>query len=239
MSAIPSRVFDIPEVPHPNLERSFFERRSLINGILNIAAWIIALVACVPLFSVLIMLIMRGSQRIGWDVFTELPPTAFEIGGGFGNAIMGTVVMVGLGALLSVPIGILAATFLSEVSPDSKISQVARFCAKTLTGLPSILAGVFAYASVVLLTGTVLRSGGRGRSRPSDGPYRDAYGRRGHENGASHHEGCRFWNGMHSVPSGVEGSNPYCDAGNHNGSNVSRGPGCRRNRAIALYGAVQ
>ncbi len=154
MSAIPSRVFDIPEVPHPNLERSFFERRSLINGILNIAAWIIALVACVPLFSVLIMLIMRGSQRIGWDIFTELPPTAFEIGGGFGNAIMGTVVMVGLGALLSVPIGILAATFLSEVSPDSKISQVARFCAKTLTGLPSILAGVFAYASVVLLTGT-------------------------------------------------------------------------------------
>src|SRR5271157_20842 len=154
MSAIPSRAADILEVPLPELERSFFERRSLINGILNIATWLIAVVACIPLFSVLIMLIMRGSQRIGWDIFTELPPTAFEIGGGFGNAIMGTFVMVGLGALLSVPIGILAATFLSEVSPDSKISHVARFCAKTLTGLPSILAGVFAYASVVLITGT-------------------------------------------------------------------------------------
>ncbi|MGO9569290.1 MAG: phosphate ABC transporter permease PstA [Desulfomonilaceae bacterium] len=154
MSAIPSRAAEIPEVPLPKLERSFFEKRSLINSILNIATWLIALVACVPLFSVLIMLIMRGSQRIGWDIFTELPPTAFEIGGGFGNAIMGTFVMVGIGALLSVPIGIFAATFLSEVSPDSKISHVARFCAKTLTGLPSILAGVFAYASVVLITGT-------------------------------------------------------------------------------------
>jgi phosphate transport system permease protein len=52
-----------------------------------------------------------------------------------------------------VPLGILAAVFLAEFSPDSKISEVARFCAKTLTGLPSILAGVFAYAAVVLVTG--------------------------------------------------------------------------------------
>jgi phosphate transport system permease protein len=145
---------DVSQAPMPKLERSFFSRRSLVNEILNIAAWIIAIVACLPLFSVLIMLVLRGSQRLSWDLFTELPPTAFEIGGGFGNAIMGTFVMVGIGALLSVPIGILAATFLSEFAPDSKISHVARFCAKTLTGLPSILAGVFAYASVVLITGT-------------------------------------------------------------------------------------
>lgn len=154
MGAIPARVVDSPEVTLPKLERSFFEHRSLVNGIMDIAAWLIAIIACFPLFSVLIMLIMRGSRRISWEIFTELPPTAFEMGGGFGNAIMGTLVMVGLGALLSVPIGILAATFLSEFSPDSKISHVARFCAKTLTGLPSILAGVFAYATVVLVTGT-------------------------------------------------------------------------------------
>ncbi len=62
--------------------------------------------------------------------------------------------MVGIAMLLSVPLGILAAVFLAEFGPDNKISQVARFCAKTMTGLPSILAGVFAYAAVVLLTGT-------------------------------------------------------------------------------------
>jgi phosphate transport system permease protein len=113
-----------------------------------------ACLACVPLFSVLIMLIIRGSQRLSWSIFTELPPTAFEAGGGFGNAIVGTLVMVGIAMLLSVPLGIFAAVFLSEFGPDSKISQVARFCAKTMTGLPSILAGVFAYAAVVLVTGT-------------------------------------------------------------------------------------
>jgi phosphate transport system permease protein len=121
---------------------------------LSLGTWILAVFACLPLFSVLIMLIIRGSERISWEALTALPPTAFEVGGGFGNAILGTVFMVGIGMVLSVPIGILCAVFLSEFSPDSKISHTARFCIKTLTGLPSILAGVFAYAAVVLVTGT-------------------------------------------------------------------------------------
>ncbi|MFZ5453601.1 MAG: phosphate ABC transporter permease PstA [Thermodesulfobacteriota bacterium] len=142
------------EVTHEDLEKSFFEPRSLFSNSLSILTWVMAILACVPLFSVLIMLIIRGSQRLSWAIFTELPPTAFEMGGGFGNAIVGTVVMVGLAMVLSVPLGILAAVFLAELGPDSRIAAIARFCAKTLTGLPSILAGVFAYAAVVLLTGT-------------------------------------------------------------------------------------
>ena len=130
------------------------EPRTLFSSILSAITWIMAVFSCIPLFSVLIMLIIRGSQRLSWSIFTELPPTAFEIGGGFGNAIIGTFVMVGLAMLLSVPLGIFAAVFLAEFGADSKISQVARFCAKTMTGLPSILAGVFAYAAVVLATGT-------------------------------------------------------------------------------------
>jgi phosphate transport system permease protein len=138
----------------PKLQRSLTERRSLINIILNTGTWIVAIVACIPLFSVLIMLIIRGGSRLSLDLFTELPPTAFEIGGGFGNAIVGTLVMVGIGILISVPMGILAAILLAEFEPDDKVAQVTRFCAKTLTGMPSILAGVFAYAAVVLVTGT-------------------------------------------------------------------------------------
>ena len=76
------------------------------------------------------------------------------MGGGFGNALVGTVVVVGIGGLISIPIGVLAAVFLAELGPDGRLAQVARFATKTLTGLPSILAGVFAYAVVVLLTGT-------------------------------------------------------------------------------------
>ncbi len=142
------------ETERPNLEKNHLERRSLFNGALNILTWSIAVMACLPLFSVLVMLIVRGSRRLSWSLFTELPPTAFEMGGGFGNAILGTVVMVGIAMLLSVPLGIMAAVFLAEFAPDSRIAAVTRFCAKTLTGLPSILAGVFAYAAVVLLTGT-------------------------------------------------------------------------------------
>jgi phosphate transport system permease protein len=61
---------------------------------------------------------------------------------------------VGIAALISVPFGIFAAVFLAELGSESKVAEAVRFCAKTLTGLPSILAGVFAYAAVVLLTGT-------------------------------------------------------------------------------------
>jgi phosphate transport system permease protein len=100
------------------------------------------------------MLLWRGGAKLSWHVFAELPPTAFEDGGGFGNAIVGTLVMVGIAALISVPFGVLAAVFLAEFGPDSKLAAAVRFCAKTLTGLPSILAGVFAYAVVVLSTGT-------------------------------------------------------------------------------------
>jgi phosphate transport system permease protein len=62
--------------------------------------------------------------------------------------------MVGIAALIAIPVGILAAIFLAELGPNSKLANAARFAAKTLTGLPSILAGVFAYAMVVLTTGT-------------------------------------------------------------------------------------
>ncbi|HJY81843.1 MAG TPA: phosphate ABC transporter permease PstA [Candidatus Binatia bacterium] len=138
----------------PALEKSLSDSRTLISVLLSIGTALVAVIACIPLFSVLIMLIWRGGARFGWQLFTEVPPTAFEDGGGFGNAIVGTLLMVGLAALISVPFGILAAVFLAELGPDSKVAETVRFCAKTLTGLPSILAGVFAYAAVVLLTGS-------------------------------------------------------------------------------------
>ncbi|WGV20811.1 MULTISPECIES: phosphate ABC transporter permease PstA [unclassified Pseudomonas] len=137
----------------PSLQRKL-EGRSLRSLVLTTLAWFAALVASVPLISVLYMLITRGGARLNLEVFTELPPTGFEMGGGFGNAMAGTFVMVGIAAAIAVPVGILAAVFLAELGPDSKLANAARFAAKMLTGLPSILAGVFAYALVVMTTGT-------------------------------------------------------------------------------------
>jgi len=137
----------------PSLQRKL-EGRSLRSLVLTTLAWCAALVASVPLVSVLYMLITRGGARLNLEVFTELPPTGFEMGGGFGNAMVGTFVMVGIAAAIAVPVGILAAVFLAELGPDSKLANAARFAARMLTGLPSILAGVFAYALVVMTTGT-------------------------------------------------------------------------------------
>jgi phosphate transport system permease protein len=137
----------------PSLQRKL-EGRSLRSMLLSTLVWGSAFVASVPLFSVLYMLITRGGARLSLEAFTELPPAGFETGGGFGNALVGTFFMVGIAAAIAIPIGILAAIFLAELGPGSKLANIARFAAKTLTGLPSILAGVFAYAMVVLTTGT-------------------------------------------------------------------------------------
>src|SRR5215475_4905248 len=142
------------DVEQPQLQYSLSDRRALISTLLSILTGAMTVLACVPLFSVLLMLLWRGGIKLSWQLFTELPPTAFEEGGGFGNAIVGTLMMVGIAAALSVPFGVLAAVFLAELGPESKLAETVRFCAKTLTGLPSILAGVFAYAAVVVLTGT-------------------------------------------------------------------------------------
>lgn len=142
-----------PSIDPERLKRSWLRPHTFLSGLLSGLTWLIALLACVPLFSLLYMLVVKGGSRLNLAVFTELPPAAFDAGGGFGNAIVGTAVMVGIAALLSVPIGILIAVYLSEFGKQTRIARVARFCIKTLTGMPSILAGVFAYAAIVLLTG--------------------------------------------------------------------------------------
>lgn len=154
MSQSMTSAVSMPVLELPKLQRNLTERRSVVNNIFTISTWVVAVIACIPLFSVLILLIIQGGSRLSLDLFTQLPPSAFQIGGGFGNAIVGTLVMVGIGVLISVPVGILAAIFLAEFDPNSKVAQTTRFCAKTLTGMPSILAGVFGYAAVVMTTRT-------------------------------------------------------------------------------------
>lgn len=135
------------------LQRRRFERRAFTSYVLNTLLAALALLACFPLFSVIYMLIARGGARLNLEALLSLPPSAFEQGGGFGNAILGTATMVSLGVLLSLPVGMLAAIYCAEIGRSDRLSQLARFCAKTLSGMPSILAGVFAYAIVVLVLG--------------------------------------------------------------------------------------
>lgn len=128
-----------------------WKTRSLRNSLMNWVSGGIALIACLPLLSLLGMVIYRGSRALSWSSFVELPPAPMQEGGGFGNAMVGTITMVSIAALLAVPSGILTAIFLAFLGPDSKLAEAVRFVARVLSGLPSILAGVFAYAMVVLV----------------------------------------------------------------------------------------
>ncbi|MFY9655776.1 MAG: phosphate ABC transporter permease PstA [Methylocystis sp.] len=136
-----------------NLSKNPFEARSLFNVLLTIGAWLVALLGAVPLFSVVYMLVAKGGARLGLELFTGLPPAGFEEGGGIGNAIQGTLVTVGIASLISIPVSLFAAIYLSEMRPDGRLAKLTRFLAKVLTGFPSILAGVFVYAAVVLAMG--------------------------------------------------------------------------------------
>jgi len=136
-----------------DLERSLRRPRSLFSWAMSVLTGAMTIAALVPLFSVLYLLVTRGGKLITLSALTELPPAALAPGGGFGNAIVGTAVMVAIAAALSVPLGILAAIFIAEFGSDSRTAATVQFSAKVLTGLPSILAGVFAYAAVVVLTG--------------------------------------------------------------------------------------
>ena len=127
--------------------------RSLGNRILTGVCITLTAVALVPLVSILYLVIKNGWPLLSWSLFTTLPPAAGMTAGGFGNAIIGTLVMVGLGLLLSAPPAVLAAVYICEYAPSSRLSVAVRFVAKLLTGIPSIICGVFAFAAVVVATG--------------------------------------------------------------------------------------
>jgi phosphate transport system permease protein len=148
-----TKTVPIQTLPPPDLELRLRKPRTLISASLSVIAGIMSVMAMVPLASVLIMLIWRGGQRLSLQLFTELPPAAGMDGGGIGNALLGTLLMVGIASLVAVPVGILASIFLAEFGLQSKTASVVRFLAKVLSGLPSVLAGLFAYATIVIFTG--------------------------------------------------------------------------------------
>ncbi len=136
-----------------SLKKNPSSPRTLFGLFMSGVAGLFTLMAVVPLFIILTYLLQKGISSLRWQVFTELPPPPLVPGGGFGNAILGTVIMVGIGALISVPIGVMAAIYLSEFS-EGKLADWIRFATNVLSGVPSIIIGVFAYSTIVLTTKT-------------------------------------------------------------------------------------
>ena len=138
-----------------DLHKSLFRGRALFSAICTGVTGMLVLVAVIPLFSVLIMLIHRGVSTFNGAFFTDSAPYAMQAeGGGVGNAIVGSLTMVIIASLISIPAAILSAIYLAEINPHSRLSNGVRFAAKILTGLPSIIAGVFIFGLLVLTFNT-------------------------------------------------------------------------------------
>ncbi|MDF5732688.1 MAG: phosphate ABC transporter permease PstA [Rhizonema sp. PD38] len=135
-----------------NLNRSPTSPRTLFSTVMTVLAFVCGVLALLPLLAVLSYVLIKGFSSLNLSIFTDLPPVAGQLqGGGFGNAIIGTLIMVGIGTVISIPVGVLAAIYLTEFS-SKEISRWIRFATNVLSGVPSIIAGVFAYAVVVLTT---------------------------------------------------------------------------------------
>jgi phosphate transport system permease protein len=134
------------------LEQSYSKPRTAIGLGLTTLAFILLGVALVPLFLVLAYVIIKGGQRINFDLFTGIIPAA-GLEGGIGPAIVGTAMVVGIACLISIPFGVLAGVYLSEFSAGRTAKWI-RFATNVLSGVPSIIMGLFAYGVVVLTTDT-------------------------------------------------------------------------------------
>ncbi len=135
------------------LTRSGTSMRNLFATGMSILVAVFTLVTLIPLAAVIFDVAREGIGLLSLDLFTQLPPPPGLSEGGFGHAIIGTLITLGIGALLSVPFGVMAAVYLTEFGRGTRIAYWVRFAANVLSGVPAILAGLFAYGVVVLTTG--------------------------------------------------------------------------------------
>jgi phosphate transport system permease protein len=121
--------------------------RNLFDRGMTTLAFALTILGILPLVSVLWNIVTKGFSGLTGAMFTQ--PI---IDDGFANAIAGTLTMVAIGACLSIPIGIATGIYLAEYEPTGKINRGIRFMTTILTGVPSIVVGIFTYDVIVLTT---------------------------------------------------------------------------------------
>ena len=119
------------------------------NGIALGAFTLAALVVTVPLFLILGTVVYRGLPALTWSFFTQIPKPMGETGGGMANAIVGSLMLLGVASAIGIPLGIGTGVFLAEYGRN-KWGNVVRFTADVLNGVPSIVIGMTAWALVVV-----------------------------------------------------------------------------------------
>lgn len=115
--------------------------------------------AMFPLFSILWTVVSKGTKVLSAEFFTYSMRNVVGEGGGIYQALVGTLLITGAAAVISIPIGIFTAIYLVEYAEGNRLSRWIRFLVDVMTGIPSIVAGLFAYALFVLFFGEGVRMG--------------------------------------------------------------------------------
>jgi phosphate transport system permease protein len=123
-------------------------RRRLTSGLMTGLVALLSMTAVLALVLILANLVAKGAASLDWNFFTKNPVPAGEVGGGVANAIAGTGIIVGLAALIGLPVGIGTGLFLAEFG-GGRVGWLVRFVADVLNGTPSIVVGIFAWTWLV------------------------------------------------------------------------------------------
>jgi phosphate transport system permease protein len=124
-------------------------RRKVLSRLVEVACAGSVMLALAPLAFVLYFVLSQGLPALNLAFFTNMPKPVGEPGGGMANAMIGTLILLGLAGALAVPVGIACAVYLAEY-PKRRLARAATFAADILNGVPSIVIGIFAYVIAVL-----------------------------------------------------------------------------------------
>jgi phosphate transport system permease protein len=130
----------------------FSMRRRVMDHVMTGAALLTVVLVLLPLGAIFAYLIYKGAGSINWAFLTQTPKPVGEPGGGMANAIVGSIVILGIASFMGVPLGIGAGIYLSEYGRN-RFGDIVRFVSDVLNGVPSIVIGIVAYGLVVLRQG--------------------------------------------------------------------------------------
>ena len=139
----------------PNLRRgALSSRRRIKNRIAMLAITFALLLAVIPLALVVWQVLAKGLDVVSWQFLTEDIPNSYRrVGPGMGPAIVGTLLITGMAALLAIPLGVFGAIYLNEYGKQKPLARAIRTMADVMTGVPSIVMGLFIYTGFVVVFG--------------------------------------------------------------------------------------
>jgi phosphate transport system permease protein len=131
------------------MDNNLYRRRKFVNKLGLFASFVAMVLGLFVLLWILFILFKNGFAGLSLAIFTESTPAPGTPGGGLANAIVGSLMMVGVSVLISTPIGIFAGVYLAEFGDDNKLASVTRFVTDIMLSAPSIVLGLFVYAVLV------------------------------------------------------------------------------------------